>query len=159
MCIRDRTKRVDINYAGQTYTVKQYAVEVPIPRELVREADESRRLNVRNHLDISRIAMVTANDILLLDYEIEVATLATTSGTYASGHVTALSGATKWSASTGTPVTDILAASDTIRKKIGKRPNKLTLSADAWTAIRVNAEVKTYLSLSLIHISEPTRPY
>ncbi|MGB4227755.1 MAG: hypothetical protein WBJ68_14125 [Candidatus Dechloromonas phosphoritropha] len=140
------TKRVDINYAGQTYTVKQYAVEVPIPRELVREADESRRLNVRNHLDISRIAMVTANDILLLDYEIEVATLATTSGTYASGHVTALSGATKWSASTGTPVTDILAASDTIRKKIGKRPNKLTLSADAWTAIRVNAEVKTYLS-------------
>ena len=140
------TKRVDINYAGQTYTVKQYAVEVPIPRELVREADESRRLNVSNHIDISRIAMVTANDILLLDYEIEVATLATTSGTYASGHVTALSGATKWSASTGTPVTDILAASDTIRKKIGKRPNKLTLSADAWTAIRVNAEVKTYLS-------------
>ena len=140
------TKRVDINYAGQTYTVKQYAVEVPIPRELVREADESRRLNVSNHIDISRIAMVTANDILLLDYEIEVATLATTSGTYAGGHVTALSGATKWSASTGTPVTDILAASDTIRKKIGKRPNKLTLSADAWTAIRVNAEVKTYLS-------------
>ena len=160
------TKRVDINYAGQTYTVKQYAVEVPIPRELVREADESRRLNVRNHLDISRIAMVTANDILLLDYEIEVATLATTSGTYASGHVTPLSGATKWGASAGTqadagalasgpskwsappgtPVTDILAASDTIRKKIGKRPNKLTLSADAWTAIRVNAEVKTYLS-------------
>lgn len=139
------TKRIDISYAGQTYTVNQYSVEVPIPRELIREADESRRLNVGNHLDISRIAMVTANDILLLDYEIEVATLATTSGTYASGHVLALAGATKWSAATGTPVTDITAASDTIRKKIGKRPNKLTLSADAWAAIRLNAEVKTYL--------------
>lgn len=139
------TKRVDIRYSGQTYTVNQYSVEVPMPRELIREADESRRLNVGNHLDVSRIAMVTANDILLLDYEIEVATLATTVGTYAAGHVLALAGATKWSAATGTPVTDITAAADVIRKKIGKRPNKLTLSADAFTALKFNAEVKTYL--------------
>lgn len=140
-----KTKRVDISYEGKTYTVNQYSVEVPMPRELIREADESRRLNVGNHLDVSRIAMTTANDILLLDYEIEVATLATTVGTYASGHVLALAGATKWSASTGTPVTDIRAAADVIRKKIGKRPNKLTLSADAFSALVMNAEVKTYL--------------
>jgi len=140
-----KTKRVDISYEGKTYTVNQYSVEVPMPRELIREADESRKLNVGNHLDVSRIAMVTANDILLLDYEIEVATLATTSGTYASGHVLALAGGTKWSAATGTPVTDIRAAADVIRKKIGKRPNKLTLSADAFSALVMNAEVKTYL--------------
>lgn len=139
------TKRVDINYDGVTYTVKQYSVEVPLPRELIREADESRRLNVSNHLDVSRIAMVTANDILALDYEIEVATLATTSGTFASGHVSALSGTTKWTHASGTAVTDIRAASDTIRKKIGKRPNTLTLSSDAYLALCVNAEVKTYL--------------
>ena len=139
------TKRVDINYDGVTYTVKQYSVEVPLPRELIREADESRRLNVGNHLDVSRIAMVTANDILALDYEVEVATLATTSGTYAAGHVTALSGTTKWSHASGTAVTDIRAASDTIRKKIGKRPNTLTLSPDAYLALCGNAEVKTYL--------------
>ncbi len=139
------TKRVDISYSGQTYTVNQYSVEVPMPRELIREADESRRLNVGNHLDVSRIAMVTANDILLLDYEIEVATLATTSGSYAAGHVTALAGGTKWSSATGTPVTDIRAAADVIRKKIGKRPNKLTLSADAFAALVQNVEVKTYL--------------
>lgn len=140
-----KTKRLDISYDGKTYSVSQYSIEVPIPRELIREADESRKLNVGNHLDVSRIAMVTANDILLLDYEIEVATLATTTGTYAVGHVTALAGGTKWSASTGTPVTDIRAASDVIRKKIGKRPNKLTLSADAFSALSMNAEVKTYL--------------
>lgn len=140
------TKRVDISYEGKVYTVNQYSVEVPIPRELIRESDESRKLNVGNHLDVSRIAMVTANDILLLDYEIEVATLAMSTSSYASGHVLALAGTTKWSAATGTPVTDILAAADVIRKKIGKRPNKLTLSADAFSAIRTNAEVKTYLS-------------
>ena len=139
------TKRVDIKFDGKIYNVSQYSVEVPMPRELIREADESRRLNVSNHLDVSQIAMTTANDILGLDYELEVATLATTSGTYAGGHVTALAGATKWSASTGTPVTDIRAASNVIRKKIGKRPNKLTLSPDAKLAVETNAEVKTYL--------------
>ena len=139
------TRRIEIKYEGKTYTVNQYSVEIPMPRELIREADESRKLNVGNHLDVSRIAMVTANDILALDYEIEVATLATTVGTYAAGHVTALAGATKWSAATGTPVADIRAAADVIRKKIGKRPNKLTLSADAMSALEQNAEVKTYL--------------
>lgn len=139
------TKRVEIKYEGKTYTVDQYSVEVPIPREMLREADQASRLNVGAHLDISRIAMVTANDILGLDYELEVATLATTAGTYAAGHVLALAGGTKWSAATGTPVTDITTASELIRKKIGKRPNTLTLSADAWIALRQNAEVKTYL--------------
>lgn len=139
------TKRVNIKYEGKVYSVEQYAVDVPIPRELIREADESRKLNVGNYLDISQIAMTTANDILLLDYEIDVATLATTAGTYAAGHVLALAGATKWSAETGTPVTDIRAASDVIRKKIGKRPNKLTLSADAESALVKNPEVRSYL--------------
>lgn len=139
------TRRIEINFEGKTYTVNQYSVEVPMPRELLREADETRKLNVANHLDVSKIAMATANDVLLLDYEIEVATLATTVGTYAAGHVLALAGATKWSAVTGTPVTDIAAASDVIRKKIGKRPNKLTLSADAHTALKHNPQVKDYL--------------
>lgn len=139
------TKRVEIKYEGVTYKVDQYSVEVPMPRELLREADESRRLNVGNYLDVSRIAMKTASDILGLDYEIEVATLATTSGTYAGGHTTALSGGTKWSASTGTPVTDYRAASSVIRKKIGKKPNTTILSPDAKDALMTNPEVRAYL--------------
>lgn len=139
------TKQIKIKYEGKTYSVDQYAVEVPIPRELIRESEEARRLNLTANLDISRIAMVTANDVLALDYELEVAELATTSGTYASGHVLALSGSTKWSHADGKPVTDIEAASETIRKKIGKRPNKLTLSADAHSALRHNAQVRAYL--------------
>ncbi|MDH2233067.1 major capsid protein [Delftia tsuruhatensis] len=139
------TKRVNIKFEGKVYSVKQHAVDVPMPRELLREADESRRLNVGNYLDVSRIAMATANDILGLDYELEVAQLATSPDTYALGHVLALAGSTKWSAETGTPVTDIRAAADVIRKKIGKRPNQLDLGADAFTALSTNKEVKSYL--------------
>ena len=143
------TKRVNIRYEGVTYSVDQYSVEVPMPRELIREADESRKLNVGNYLDVSRIAMKTASDILALDYEIEVATMATSVGLYGS-HVLALAAGTKWSASTGTPVRDIRAAADIIRKKIGKRPNKLTLSADAFRALSMNAEVKGYLPITVL---------
>lgn len=139
------TKMVEIQFEGVTYKVDMYSVDVPMPRELIREADESRRLNVGNYLDVSRIAMATANDVLGLDYELEVAGLATTAGTYDAGHVTALAAGTKWSAGTGTPVTDIRAAANTIRKKIGKRPNTLMLSADAKQAVETNPEVKGYL--------------
>ena len=139
------TKRIEVKYEGQVYSLDQYSVEVPIPRELIRESDESRRLNVGNYLDISRIAMATASGVLAQDYELDVAGVATLAGSYAAGHVLALAAGTKWSASTGTPVTDIRAASDVIRKKIGKRPNKLVLSADAQAAIITNTEVRSYL--------------
>ncbi|NHC05930.1 major capsid protein [Azonexus fungiphilus] len=140
-----KTKRVDIKFEGKVYTVDQYSVEVPMPRELLREADEAKRLQVGNYLDVSQIAMTTANDILGLDYELEVADLATDPASYASGHVLALAGGTKWSAATGTPVTDVLAAKDVIRAKCGVKPNRLVLSAAAFSAIKTNQEVRSYL--------------
>lgn len=139
------TKRVSIKYDGATYEVKQYAVDVPIPRELVRESEAAARFNLTANLDISRIAMVTANDILALDYEIEVAGLATDAAHYAAGHVLNLTTGTKWSEDTGTPISDISDAMEVIRKKIGKRPNRLVLSADAAHAIRHNTETRGYL--------------
>lgn len=139
------TKRVDIQFEGKVYSVDQYAVEVPIARELIREDEATRTLNVGNNLEISGIAIATAGDILGLDYELDVSALATNPATYAPGHVVALAGGTKWSALTGTPVTDVLAGSNVIRKKIGKRPNKLFLSADAAVAVGTNVEVRGYL--------------
>ncbi|MFA7238701.1 MAG: hypothetical protein WC091_01205 [Sulfuricellaceae bacterium] len=139
------TKRINIQFNGEVFTVDQHSVDIPMPRELLQEADESRRLNVGSYIDVGRMAMSTATQVLALGYEIEAATLAIDSNTYASGHVVALSGGTKWSAPTGTPVTDIRAAAEVIRKKTGKRPNLLTLSADAFFAITTNAEVKGYL--------------
>lgn len=139
------TRRVNIKYDGVVYTVDQSAVEVPIPRELIQEQEAARRMNVGGNLDISQIAMTTASEILALDYELEAATLATTAGTYASGHTVTLSAGTKWSHADGKPVTGIETASDLIRKKIGRKPNALTLSADGYSALRHNAQIKTYL--------------
>jgi hypothetical protein len=139
------TKRVNIQYDGQVYTVNEYSVDVPIPRELIREQIAMQRMNVGDNLDISRIAVSTGGDILNLDYELEAASIATDSATYAAGNTLAYAGGTKWSAATGTPVTDFRAATDVIRKKIGKKPNTATFSPDAWSAFIGNAEVRGYL--------------
>lgn len=134
------TRRIDIKYDGKVYTVDQHSVEVPIPRELLQEQANAAKLNISGALEISGIAMQTASDVLLLGYEIEAAELATNPATYGS-NVLALAAGTKWSAATGTPVTDIATAKEVIRKKTGKRPNKLHCSADAYFALINNQEV------------------
>lgn len=136
-----KTTRVDIGYEGKFYSVNQHSIEVPIPRDLFRESTESNRIDPGAYPGLSSIAMATANDILLLDYEMEVADFALSPTNYASSHVVALAGPTKWSNETSSPVTDIRSASESIRKKTGRAPNLLMLSAQAYTAISCNFEV------------------
>lgn len=140
------TKRVNVKYDGKVYAVEQYSVEVPIPRELIRESEAARRMNLSLNVGISEIAMTTASDILGLDYELEAAEFASDPASYAPGNVITLTGPTQWSAATGTPVTDIDDAGEIIRQKIGKRPNTLVISAAGFRALRRNEEVKKYLS-------------
>jgi hypothetical protein len=138
------TKRIDIRYDGQVYTVDQYSVDVPIPRELIQENEASARFNLTANLDISRIAMKTASEVLLLDFEVEAATLALDASAYPVSNVLALTGAAKWSAVTGTPVTDIRNAADAVRAKIGKRPNRLTLSTSVLRALEMSEQIRGY---------------
>ena len=137
------TKQVKIGWQGSTYTVAEHAIDVPIPRELIQEQDEARRLNVGANLDISRVAVNTALQVLNLDYEIEAAAIATDTAAYGA-NVLGLSGGTKWS-STGTPVTDVRGKAEVIRKATGRRPNTLVLGAGVLNALTMNAEVKGYL--------------
>ncbi|MFZ2986628.1 MAG: hypothetical protein WA086_01405, partial [Ideonella sp.] len=123
------TKRIDIKWQGKVYNLDQYSVEVPIPREVIQEADTAARLNVGLHVQASTIAMQTASDILALGYEIEVAELAADPDLYPTDHVLPLSSGSKWSAPTGTPVLDVRTAAEVIRRKTGRRPNKLVLPA------------------------------
>lgn len=143
------TKRLEIKYEGQNFEVKQYSVDIPLPREAIRESEEANsRFNLAANIDLSRMAMLTASEVLALSYEIEAAEVATNSGLYPVDHVATLSSGTKWSAESGTPVTDISDAAESIRKKTGKRPTALHLSADAWHAMRHNKEVRGYLPTS-----------
>ncbi|GKS97027.1 major capsid protein [Acidovorax sp. SUPP2825] len=143
------TKQVRISWQGQTYTVDQHAIDVPIPRELIQESDEARRLNVGANLDISQIAVNTSLQILNTSYEMEAASLATDPAAFGP-NVLALTGGTKWTADTGTPVTDISSAAESIRVATGRRPNTLVVSAKAFNALALNKQVKSYMPTTML---------
>lgn len=139
-----RTRQVQVRWEGKLYTVDQHSIDVPIPRELIKEQDEARRLNVALNIDISQIAVNTATQILALSYEREAAAIATDSDAY-QGNVLALSGNTKWSHAEGKPVADIRSRAEAIRSKIGRRPNTLVLPGGTFEALCTNPEVRSYL--------------
>jgi len=143
------TKQVQIGWQGKTYTVDQHAIDVPIPRELIQEQDEARRLNVGANIDISRIAVNTALQILNLSYELEAAAIALDAAAYG-GNSLALAGGAKWSASTGTPVTDIRNMAEEIRHATGRRPNTLVLGASVLNPLTMNPEVKSFLPTTVL---------
>lgn len=142
------THRVNIQYDGKIYSVDQYSVDIPIPRELIRESENAQKMNLFLNVDISKIAMATAVDILSLDYECQAAETAQDASNYAAGHTLDLSTTKKWSDPDGTPVNDIGSAVNKIRRSIGIRPNTLLLSYQAWEALRHNPQVRSYVSVT-----------
>ncbi|MCL2524578.1 MAG: major capsid protein [Betaproteobacteria bacterium] len=138
------TKRITVSYEGAVYTVEQHSVEVPIPREWIEEQQGAFSLGLPRNLDVSQIAMSTASSVLTLGYEVEAAALATDAGQYPSSNVLTLTGAAKWSASTGKPVDDIIGASDAIRAKTGRRPNTLIVSPNVLSALYRNEQIRAY---------------
>lgn len=129
------TKRIQFGYMGKPYTLLQDSLEVPVPREHQRDA------SVVLNIDLGQRASRMGMNKILLQLEVDQATLATTAGNYGAGNKVALAGAAKWSASTGTPLTDIDTAREAIRAAVGIYPNTLVLSATAFNACKNNPQV------------------
>lgn len=150
------TRRVDLHWDGVVVTVKQKAVDIPIPREFIDKAsNEARSMNISANIDISTVAMTTAMEILNNDYEADAAVIAANPASYAVGNVLALAGATKWSAATGTPLSDLDNASNAIRQKVGRSPNVLHLSAVAFQALKRNPQILNAMSTTAVKVLTP----
>lgn len=130
------TKRISYGYEGKPFALTQDALEAPVPREWQRDA------KAQPGIDLAKVALNVTMDAVQLALENEQAALATSAGNYDTDHKLALSGATKWSASTGVPLTDIDNAGEAIRATIGMAPNTLVLSPKAWKAARNNPQLR-----------------
>jgi hypothetical protein len=130
-----RTKRISLGYAGAAYALVQDALEVPIPFEHQRDANAVLGLNLQARA--TRKGMEIATKSL----EVDIATLVTTAGNYASSNKVALSSGTKWSADTGKPVTDFDTGREAIRSQVGVYPNTAWFSPVAWNAFKNNTQV------------------
>lgn len=126
------TKRIQFGYSGSPYALEQHSLEGLVPFEFMQEAQAV------PGIDLGRGAVIKVQNIIGLRLEKAQADLATTAGNYAAGSKVTLAGASQWSDYSGTsdPVTDIEAAKEAVRAKIGKRPNVVIMGPTVWAKLR-----------------------
>lgn len=129
------TKRVQFGYLGKPFTLLEDALEVPVPREHQRDA------SVAIGIDLGQRAARIGMSKVLLQLEVDQAALATNAANYPAANKVVLAGASKWSASTGNPLTDVDAGREAIRSAVGIYPNVAVMSAKAFIAAKNNPNV------------------
>lgn len=130
------TKRVSFGYAGANYALVDDSLEGVLPIENMQEA------SAVPGIDLGRVTLYKTDKTMALGYEYAAAQVARTATNYAAANKTALSGAARWDQTTATPITDINAAREAIRTKIGKYPNRMLLSPKAFLSLSEHATVK-----------------
>lgn len=128
------TKRITFGYAGLPYALVQDSLEVPVPREHVREASVP-------GINLGTRATNFGMNVASLALEREQAALALNAALYDNDHKVALTSADKWSHADGKPSVDIEAGKEAIRASTGLYPNVLVLSPVAFSAAKHNPSV------------------
>ncbi|MEC5291979.1 major capsid protein [Aurantimonas sp. C2-6-R+9] len=130
------TMRVEYGYASDPISLFQEALEGLVPTEQAEEADKV------PHIDLGAEATREVQDIIHLGRETQTADLVRDPATYAADHVEVLVGADKWSDPASDPMVVIDDGRETVRKKIGRDPNCLTLGPGAFRALRRHPKIK-----------------
>lgn len=131
----ENTKRIRPGYEGKPYAIVPRALEAVVPREHMRDASQVPGIN---------LAMRAVNVVLrsqLLEYEVEAAALATSTGSYDANHRVALTGTDVWSNAASDPVDDVETGREAIRASIGLHPNTMVLSAAAYKNLRKHQSI------------------
>lgn len=129
------TKRVRFGYEGKPYAIIPSALEVPVPRESMRDASAVPGINLATR------AVNIALRSQLLEYEVDAAAIATDAANYDNNHKVALTGTDVWTNDASDPAGDIEAGKEAVRSSIGLYPNTLLLSAKAFSACKRNVKL------------------
>lgn len=106
-----------------------------MPREHMRDASRV------PGIDLGTRAVGLGMKVVKKSLEVDQAALATNLNNYDANHKITLSGAAKWSASTGTPMTDVDNGREAIRSAVGVYPNVMLMSPVAFNACKNNPSV------------------
>lgn len=116
------------------------------------------RESMEDDLDAEAYATEVATEGVRLSMEYEIATLAQDLDSYPSGHKITLTGTDKWSDyENSLPIDDVELGKDTIRSKIGRRPNVLHLGYDSLTVVRRHPQLTDlfkYVSKGILNMEQ-----
>lgn len=129
---RAKYGRVEFSLSTDTYQCEEYGLEIPI--------DDRERQNAIEPLNVDVDSTEILTDMILNDREQRVTNVVLASGNYTHGNTTNYAGsALAWLPTNGTsdPITDIVVTGrETVRKNIGKYPNKLFLGAEVFSNLK-----------------------
>lgn len=130
------TKRIQIGYAGASFSLEQHALEGLLPMEIQEDAQAA-----SPGIQLASGTVMTTQDIIQLRTEYAAAALATDVNNYAVSNKLVLAGNTKWTDAAGTPTKDVEAAKEAVRSQTGRRPDTAVISAKAFAAVKQHPSI------------------
>lgn len=124
-----RVPEVQVSYGSQQFSLIDRILHAKVPRELQEEAEAVPGINLRAQ------SLTLVQDLIANDIENEAASKARNASLYPASNKVTLAGADRWTDPSSDPLADIQAAASAIRRKIGRKPNKLAVSSDAMDAL------------------------
>ena len=124
------TKQIDFGMEGAPYSLVEDALEAKLPREFSRDAAAV------PGIDLGMRAVSVVMNSLTLTLEADQAAIATDPATYDANHKMTLSGADKWSVSTGKPIDNLEDGREAVRRSCGSYPNVALFGPGAYRAIK-----------------------
>jgi len=129
------TKRVQFGFEGKPFSIQPSALEAPVPRERMRDAEQV------PGVDLARRAVNLTLRALNLEHENTAATIARDPASYGADNKVALAGAARWTDGGSDPLGDISLGQEAISDQVGIEPNRMVLSNKAWRALRVHPKL------------------
>ncbi|MCB6182318.1 major capsid protein [Leeia sp. TBRC 13508] len=134
-----RTARIQFGYLGKPFVLNNQSLEAPVPREYLRDA------SVVPGIDLGSRAVNVVMKNLLMQLEMDQATVALNASSYGASNKVALTGTSKWSDTTSDPGGQLEGYKDAVRQSCGVYPNVLLLSAQAWKTLKQHPTIKDRL--------------
>lgn len=129
------TKSVSFGYSGDPYLLVQDALDVPLPRELMEEAQAV------PGIDLGKRAVNLAMQSLTLGLEYEQAKLATDPNSYGPNNKMVLTGNSQWTNPESDPLGDIDAAKEVVRRGAGVDPNRMVISKPIYNQLKLHPKI------------------
>jgi len=127
---------VQYGYASDPVSLVQDALQGLVPVETQEEAARVPKI------DLGQVAVQMVLEQLDLGLEVDAAAIVRSQATYAATNRVALAGTSRWDDDASDPKSDVDAAREAVRGKIGRYPNKIALGAKVFSALTNHPRIK-----------------
>ena len=128
-------KRIQFGYEGKPFALDGYALDTPIPREFVRDAQTV------PGIDLGKRAVNTLMNSFTLTLEIQQAALATTAVNYGGSNKLTLTGSDRWDDPASDPIRDFEDAKEQVRGSCGIDPNRSVIGSKVFNALKSHPKI------------------